>query len=342
MYALQACMEGIEVERLEEIVEKCDILVTTTGNKGIIMGNIGHFDGQLNMEGLEKAASNIKLCGREFVMTETPTTTLKVGCCMDDSYTNSMSNSRLTPAPCDRSSSCAFVDGNILDMCCCYGDADIAYFPPMTEYMDFEEVCPMTTETPSGCCRGYKSNDYDQAKCEAQGCEFEETDDFSECDITTTETPTTTSELGCCKADAKKRDDMCLSRDTEENVCDRRRARGSRGPEADCSFEETTTEEPGCCYINPDQAQSKNYQDTCITFGTERECLMLTDSDGKPRCVFESMNEYGDCSMLRTTTTETPTPASRCYGDSHKQNDRGAKTTTKSRCENGLLLPRDR
>merc|ERR1712176_1420462 len=65
--ALQACMEGIEVVRLEDVIDKCDIFVTTTGNKGIIMvddmkkmknnaivGNIGHFDNELDMDGLEK------------------------------------------------------------------------------------------------------------------------------------------------------------------------------------------------------------------------------------------------------------------------------------------------
>merc|ERR1712087_318019 len=73
--ALQACMEGIEVVRLEDVIEKCDIFVTTTGNKGIIMvdmmkkmknnaivGNVGHFDNELDMEGLEACATkeNIK------------------------------------------------------------------------------------------------------------------------------------------------------------------------------------------------------------------------------------------------------------------------------------------
>merc|ERR1719361_1026558 len=65
--ALQACMEGIEVVRLGDVIDKCDIFVTTTGNKGIIMvenmkkmknnaivGNIGHFDNEIDMEGLEK------------------------------------------------------------------------------------------------------------------------------------------------------------------------------------------------------------------------------------------------------------------------------------------------
>jgi adenosylhomocysteinase len=64
--ALQACMEGFHVVRLENIVKKADIFVTSTGNKDIIMadhmaqmknnaivGNIGHFDNEIDMEGLE-------------------------------------------------------------------------------------------------------------------------------------------------------------------------------------------------------------------------------------------------------------------------------------------------
>ena len=65
--ALQACMEGFEVKKLENIVADGDIFVTSTGNKGIIMahhmaqmknnaivGNIGHFDNEIDMEGLIK------------------------------------------------------------------------------------------------------------------------------------------------------------------------------------------------------------------------------------------------------------------------------------------------
>jgi adenosylhomocysteinase len=64
--ALQACMEGFEVKRLESVVDTGDIFVTCTGNKGIIMahhmaqmknnaivGNIGHFDNEIDMDGLE-------------------------------------------------------------------------------------------------------------------------------------------------------------------------------------------------------------------------------------------------------------------------------------------------
>ena len=65
--ALQAAMEGFEVYRLDNVVGDIDIFVTTTGNKDIIsaehMGamkhnavvcNIGHFDNEIDMSGLEK------------------------------------------------------------------------------------------------------------------------------------------------------------------------------------------------------------------------------------------------------------------------------------------------
>merc|ERR1712194_70980 len=65
--ALQACMEGFTVSTLEDVCGTADIFVTTTGNKGILMaetmakmknnaivGNIGHFDNEIDMAGLEK------------------------------------------------------------------------------------------------------------------------------------------------------------------------------------------------------------------------------------------------------------------------------------------------
>merc|ERR1719162_1469898 len=63
--ALQACMEGFTVTTLEDVVGMADIFITTTGNKGILMagsmsqmknnaivGNIGHFDNEIDMDGL--------------------------------------------------------------------------------------------------------------------------------------------------------------------------------------------------------------------------------------------------------------------------------------------------
>merc|ERR1712176_1027647 len=64
--ALQACMEGFQVAPLESVVGEIDIFVTTTGNFKIItlehmkkmknnaiVGNIGHFDNEIEMEKLE-------------------------------------------------------------------------------------------------------------------------------------------------------------------------------------------------------------------------------------------------------------------------------------------------
>ena len=65
--ALQAAMQGYQVDTLENQVEKGDVFITTTGNKDIIMaadiarmkdkaivGNIGHFDNEIDIAGLAK------------------------------------------------------------------------------------------------------------------------------------------------------------------------------------------------------------------------------------------------------------------------------------------------
>jgi adenosylhomocysteinase len=65
--ALQAAMDGYQVATLEDVVGEADIFVTTTGNKNIIMadhmarmkhqaivGNIGHFDNEIDMAGLTR------------------------------------------------------------------------------------------------------------------------------------------------------------------------------------------------------------------------------------------------------------------------------------------------
>merc|ERR1712182_131155 len=67
--ALQACMEGYQVTTMEKVVGEIDIFVSTTGNFNIItvehmkkmknnaiVGNIGHFDNEIDMAGLEAIA----------------------------------------------------------------------------------------------------------------------------------------------------------------------------------------------------------------------------------------------------------------------------------------------
>ena len=64
--ALQAVMEGYQVTTLEDVVSEADLFITTTGNKDIItaaqmakmkhnaiVGNIGHFDNEIDMAGIE-------------------------------------------------------------------------------------------------------------------------------------------------------------------------------------------------------------------------------------------------------------------------------------------------
>ena len=64
--ALQAAMQGYEVARLEDVLETADIFITATGNKEVIsaeqmsrmkhqaiVGNIGHFDNEIDMAGIE-------------------------------------------------------------------------------------------------------------------------------------------------------------------------------------------------------------------------------------------------------------------------------------------------
>jgi adenosylhomocysteinase len=65
--ALQAAMQGYEVATIEDYIDKADVFVTATGNYGIItaehmarmkdkaiVGNIGHFDNEIDMAGLAK------------------------------------------------------------------------------------------------------------------------------------------------------------------------------------------------------------------------------------------------------------------------------------------------
>jgi len=71
--ALQAAMDGYQVATLEEILPHADIIITATGNKDVvtvdqmsrmkhqaIVGNIGHFDNEIDMAGLEMRAGVVR------------------------------------------------------------------------------------------------------------------------------------------------------------------------------------------------------------------------------------------------------------------------------------------
>jgi len=86
--ALQAAMEGFQVVRLDDVISEVDIVITATGNKGIvtaeqmhkmknssIVGNIGHFDNEIDMKGLFEWPGieriNIKAGTDKFVFPDT-------------------------------------------------------------------------------------------------------------------------------------------------------------------------------------------------------------------------------------------------------------------------------
>nr|WP_298792750.1 adenosylhomocysteinase [uncultured Allomuricauda sp.] len=71
--ALQACMDGYEVKKLETVISKADVVITTTGNKDIIreehfrglkdkaiVCNIGHFDNEIDMAWLNDTYGSTK------------------------------------------------------------------------------------------------------------------------------------------------------------------------------------------------------------------------------------------------------------------------------------------
>src|SRR6478672_2483925 len=72
--ALQAAMDGFEVKRLDTVIATADIIITTTGNKDIVVGshfekmkdktvvcNIGHFDNEIDMAWLNKNHGSSKI-----------------------------------------------------------------------------------------------------------------------------------------------------------------------------------------------------------------------------------------------------------------------------------------
>jgi adenosylhomocysteinase len=72
--ALQASMEGYQVVRVEDVVKDADVFVTATGNLDVItlehmramkdcaiVGNIGHFDNEIDMAGLKKATKRVNI-----------------------------------------------------------------------------------------------------------------------------------------------------------------------------------------------------------------------------------------------------------------------------------------
>ena len=72
--ALQAAMDGYQVARLESVIDQVDFVITTTGNKDVVtvehiqqlkhqavIANVGHFDNEIDMAGLETLPGAVKV-----------------------------------------------------------------------------------------------------------------------------------------------------------------------------------------------------------------------------------------------------------------------------------------
>ena len=72
--ALQAAMDGFEVKKLETVIDKADVIITTTGNKDIVQGphfeamkdktivcNIGHFDNEIDVAWLNENYTKVEI-----------------------------------------------------------------------------------------------------------------------------------------------------------------------------------------------------------------------------------------------------------------------------------------
>ena len=91
--ALQAPMDGFEVAPLESAIGRADLVITTTGNKNIvlvehmgrmkhqaILGNIGHFDNEIDMAGLARSGRPGSTSSRRSTSGGSPTGT-RSSCC---------------------------------------------------------------------------------------------------------------------------------------------------------------------------------------------------------------------------------------------------------------------
>merc|ERR1712013_288510 len=320
---------------------ECVLTTTsTTEEAGCCMGDSAKTNDKCNMKDdrdkCERSSSCHFLTGAEADCSWTATTTEEPGCCFgnpDVAYSKKWMES-CTAFYTERD--CLLLTNSDSEYRCAWEPKSVNY--------DCSQLWPTTTTTTiaPGCCRGssYKAQAKcfgleDQMGCERKDCEWVETDDPNDCVITTTtSTPTTTEDPGCCKGDSAKSNDKCNMKEDGDSCSRSSSCHWIVTDEPSvCDWEETTTEEPGCCYGNPDVAYSKKLMESCIAFYTERDCLLLTNSDGEFRCHWESKNDEYDCSQLWPTTTTTTIAPGCCAGSDYKSSGKCQAATEQGRCD---------
>jgi len=243
---------------------------------------------------------------------------------------NAEDTSCYTDADCDNNEICADNGMCESEETICYGDDECRgrQVCDMGRYICVDPTPSPLWTTPSptdapGCCYGdsYKANDKcvkatTRDRCEDMGCSFLETDDPRDCELTTTETPTTTEEPGCCGSDNNRKFEMCNAKETRA-TCERSNdCEWTSGGDAVCE-PQVTTVAPGCCAGQSYQGAAK-----CLTATDAATCARISS------CYWLETDDPNDCVL----TTTTPAPGC-CYGDSYKANDKCAKATEQGKCE---------
>merc|ERR1712013_474379 len=226
------------------------------------------------------------------ITTTTTTTTAEPGCCKGDSArTNERCNKMEGREKCERSSSCHFISGGVVEKdCvvdetttsepgCCYGNPDAAYSKRWME----------------SCTAFYTERDcllLTNGDGEAR-CAWEALGDGYDCAQLWPTTTSTTTEPGCCYGDTAASNEMCATFDDDADKCD---ARGQcvfrSGESADCTFvPTTTTEEIGCC-----AGTTRKNAEMCAEKDGREQC----ERSGK--CSFVVTDDYADCDFPTTTS----------------------------------------
>jgi len=171
---------------------------------------------------------------------ESTATTSMFGCCYPEEGINDRWKESCAAASCEQS--CLEVSTHAGDLLC--------RWEAKTEEDAMD--CATTTTTTSlapGCCYGstWRSQSTcmeieDQVTCE-RNCLWMVTDDPSDCVLTTTATPTTTEEMGCCSGSNERMNLMCIEKSSSTACLRMSHCEWNIGVE-DCTWKETTTASP--------------------------------------------------------------------------------------------------
>merc|ERR1719361_3362622 len=166
----------------------------------------------------------------------------------------------------------------------------------------------------------------EQGKCEDKGCEWLITDDPDDCVITTTSTstPSTTSEeVGCCKGEDAKSNEMCNQK-TDRKSCDRSSSCTfivDGTIEKECRFDEE--KEPGCCHGD---LTSYKANDKCVGIDNQNSCE-------RKSCTWLITEDPEDCVVTTTTSTPRTTEIGCCAGTSAKNTAMCNEKVGRESCE---------